>query len=382
MVVLIITTYRFAGKRIQIFRWLMLLSSAPAGFQSVLAADPSSPGAEPAPLRSPVEKAAPPLSFRTGPVTIQPFGFLDMIGGARSDTTHDGISTRLGSIPLVSSSEEPVVSLRNSRLAIRAEAAAGSGTLSGYLETDFLNRSPQQPFRFRQYFGQYSIGKWDFSAGQQWSLLRPARTGISTITSMMHTRVVDAGYHAGLLGYRNRQIRVVRHAGAWQAGLALENGRDVLPKLAHDSRLLHWELIGVAGGRGHHGGSAAAVLHIRKNMDLVTQQSAIRNGASDALNAVAPGVWTLSSLYGVEAKLAAGFQAYGYSGLVYGARSADNRQVREWTLGFSHVLGRGGLGPSVVNVQVSQLDRALWSGARGSMHFGMISIRHYLGVPQ
>jgi hypothetical protein len=326
--------------------------------------------------------AAPPLIFRTGPVTFQPFGFLDMIGTTRAGTTHDDISTRLGSTPLRSTPEESVMSLRNSRLAMRAEMTVGSGTLSGYLETDFLNRPPQQPFRFRQYFGQYSIRGWDFSAGQEWSLLRPDRTGISTITSMMNTRVVDAGYHAGLLGYRDRQVRVVRHSGAWQAGLALENGHDLLPKLAHDSRLLHWELIGVAGKGGHHGGSAAAVLHIRKNLDLVTQQSGIRNGAKDALSTVAPDVWTGSSLQGIEAKLVAGFQAYGYGGIVYGARSAGNREVREWTLGFSHALAHDGFGPSVVNVQFSQLDRALWTGARGGMHFAMISIRHYLGAPQ
>jgi hypothetical protein len=361
---------------------LKLLCLASAAACIALPADPASPGLEPAPSPLPVEKPAPPLAFRVGRIEFRPFGFVDMIGTTRSSTTHDDISTRLGSVPLDSGPRESLMSLRNSRLAIRAETGLGAGTLAGYLETDFLNHPAQQPYRFRQYFGQYSIGGWDFSAGQEWSMLRPGRSGITTVTSMMHTRVADAGYHVGLLGYRNRQVRVLRHAGSWQAGLAFENGRDFLPKLTHDGRLLHWEVTGVAGAGGHHGASAATVVHIRKKVDLVTQQSWIRKGGKDLLNAVPAGVAAGSSLAGIEAKLPAGFQAYAYSGVAYGARSAGNRQVREWTLGFSHALGRDTLGPAVVNLEFAQLDRALWTGAHGGMHFSMISIRHYLGTPQ
>ena len=361
--------------------FLRLICLASVAIFRNFAADPSTAGLDRAPDK-PVETAAPPLSFHLGPVKLLPFGFFDMIGATRSGTTHDDISTRLGSIPLNSTPAESVASLRNSRLALRGELKLGPGTLSGYLETDFLNRAPQQPYRFRQYFGQYSIGDWDFSAGQEWSLLRPDRAGITSITSMMNTRVADAGYHVGLLGYRNRQVRVVRHAGAWQAGVTFENGRDFLPKLAHDSRRLHWELIGIAGTGGHHGASAATVVHIAKKVDLVTQHSWIRNGGKDVLNALPAGVTAWASLAGIETKLPAGFQAYGYSGAVYGTRSGGNREVREWTLGFSHGLGRDVFGPAVVNVEFSQLDRALWTGAHGAMHFSMISVRHYLGTPQ
>jgi hypothetical protein len=340
------------------------------GFPVSYASDPST------------DQTPAPLTLHVGPVTLRPLGFVDIIGATRSATTHDDISTRFGSFPLAGGTEESVVSPHNSRAAISGEIHLGTGILMGYLETDFLNRPPQQPYRFRQYFGQYSIGGWDFSAGQEWSLLRPDRAGISSIYSMLHTRVVDAGYHVGLLGYRDRQVRVVRHLGDWQVAASFENGHDFLPKIAHDSRRLHWELIGVAGAAGHHGASASAVVHATRKVDLVTQQSWVRNGGKDALNAEPSDVSTAATLEGVEAKLTQRLQVYGYAGLVYGGRSAGNRQVHEWTLGFTHPVERDRLGPSFLDVQFSQLDRALWSGSHGAMRFAMVSYRHYLGQPQ
>jgi hypothetical protein len=265
---------------------------------------------------------------------------------------------------------------------MKADVKIGAGTLTAYYETDFLNRPPQEPYRFRQYFGQYSIGGWDFSAGQEWSLMRPSRAGITTIAQLMNTRVVDAGYQVGLLGYRDRQVRVLRHMGDWQAAVSFENGHDVLPKIAHDSNLLHWELTGIAGAAGHHGGSFAAVVHASRRMDIVTQQSWVRGGGKDALGTVPAGVATSATLEGIEAKPGLGILLYGYAGLVYGARSPGNREVHEGTLGFSHQIARDRIGPTVIGAQISQVDRAVWTGAHGVERFTMVSLRHYLNSPQ
>jgi hypothetical protein len=326
--------------------------------------------------------APPPLSFQIGRVTLFPFGFVETIGVTRSASTHDDVNTRLGSFPLSGTPSESLVSLRHTRTSVRGEIPLGPGKLEGYLEADFLNRPPQQPYRFRQYFGRYTVGDWEFSAGQEWSLFRPSRIGISTITSMMCTRVVDAAYHVGLVGYRDRQVRVVRRMGAWHAALTFENGRDFLPKIVHDSKRLHWELIGVAGRHGHHGGSVAVVAHANRRIDLVTQQSWVRGGPKDMLNTVAPGAKSVATIQGIEANVGKTIQLFAYGGLVYAARSAGNRNVREWTLGLTKTVGRDRLGPSVLTAQFSQLNRAVWDGPRGAMHFTMLSYRHYIGNPQ
>ena len=308
-----------------------------------------------------------------GPFTLRPVGFLDIIGATHNGTTHDDISTRFGAIPLGPS----VVSLRNSRVALEGDVRLGGGTLGGYYETDFLNRSPQEPYRFRQYYGFFKRGGWEILAGQAWSLLRPNRKGISTIGALMNTLAADAGYHVGLMGIRDRQIRVVRHLGAWTAGLAWEHGHDWVPKLTHDTKALHLEAIGLLGDRGHRGGSVAAVLHAGKRVDVVTQQSWIRHGGREALNAAAANALVTASLQGAEIKLSRTTQAYAYYGFVYAARNPGNRRAGEWSAGFLQELPLR-LRFSLVSagMQFSHLDRAVWDGRSGLQNLGMVTLRY------
>lgn len=291
------------------------------------------------------------------------------------------MSTRFGAIPLQSSQGESLVSFRNSRMGALAEMSLGEvGKLSGYVEADFLNRAPAQPFRFRQYFGKLQSGNWEILAGQGWSLLRPNRAGISTEGALMNTRVVDAGYHVGLLRYRVRQIRVVRHMGDWQAAIAIEEDRDVLPKIVRDSKRAHLEAIGLFGKRGRRGVSLSAVVHAWPKVDLVMQQFWTKGGGPEALGTIPGSVVTYSTLEGAEIKLRKGLHVFAYGGLVYGRRSNGNRAVREGTVGFSQDLFKDRYGLTVFSAQYSELNRATWGGKEGSMRFAMISIRHYFGV--
>jgi hypothetical protein len=266
-------------------------------------------------------------------------------------------------------------------MGLLAETRLGDiGKLSGYVEADFLNRAPAQPFRFRQYFGKFQSGNWEVLAGQAWSLFRPNRFGISTEGALMNTRVIDAGYHVGLLGYRDRQIRVVRHMGDWQAAISLENGRDVLPKIVRDTKRAHLEAIGLMGAKGRHGVSIAAVVHAGSKVDIVAQQFWSKGGGPDALSTVPKGVVTASTLEGAEMKIRQGLQLFTYGGLVYGRRSTGNRVVREGTIGFAQDVFKDRYGTAVFSAQYSHLARATWDGTQGTMSFGMVSLRHYFGV--
>lgn len=298
----------------------------------------------------------------------------------RSSASGDDMSTRLGSIPLQSSAGESLVSFRNSRMALQGEIPVGETVkLSGYVESDFLNRPPNEPFRWRQYYGKFEWGNWEALAGQAWSFLRPNRLRISSEGDLMNTRVVDAGYHVGLLGSRKRQIRLVRHLGSWQAGISFENGKNFLPKLVRDSKRTHLEFIGLAGG-GVRGLSVAAVAHATSKLDIVAQQFYSKGGGPDALSTMPAGVRVSSTLEGAELKLRKGLEVFAYGGLVYGSHSAGNRAVHEWTVGFSQNAWKDRQGSAVFAAQYSQIARATWDGKAGTLDSVMLSMRHYFGV--
>ena len=99
-------------------------------------------------------------------------------------------------------------------------------------------------------------------------------------------------------------------------------------------------------------------------------------------------VTTYSTLQGIETKLSAGINVYGYYGLVYGKRAAyrtstgsfvgfgaprgsalDNRTVDQATVGFRHTVWREeGRGALSYAINYSYLVRKLWeSSAAGSL---------------
>lgn len=329
------------------------------------------------------ETERPAQSVALGNLIIRPAGFLEIGSISRSVASADDMSTRFGAIPLGDGETQEMLSVRHSRMQMKAIYPAGRRwKFSAYLESDFMNRSTSDPFRWRQYWGKVEIGKWEILSGRAWSLLRPNRAGINSENELMNTRVVDAGYHVGLAGNRDRLIRVVRHEKNWHFAASYENGKDFLGKVVHETRRTHLEAIGLSGAGRHRGVSGAAVIHATRNLDLVGQLYRARGGGRDALNTVPLGIKMVSALAGVEYRLTRRFQIFAYQGTVRGARSNGNRAVDEATIGFSREINVSPqYGRTAVSIQFSRTTRQTWPGASGHQTLGMVAIRHTMGTP-
>ena len=292
----------------------------------------------------------------------------------RTATTGDTVNTRFGRIPLHDSPSESLVSAGHSRIQVCAQA----GDLSVYVETDFLNAPGREPYRFRQYWGEYRIGKWRVLGGQAWSLLRPNRVGIESEGNLMNTFVVEPAYHVGLAGLRNRQLRVTREDGNWRVAISYEAGNSFLAKLAHDSRRLHLEAAGL-GSAHRRAASLAAVIHTPRKIDIVTQQVVSHGAGPGLLDTLPAQVNTCSTLQGIEMRVLRTVELFAYAGIVYGNHSSGNRTVREWTAGFiRHLFKQQRWGAASLSAQVSQLDRSTWQGSHGDMNYVQISFRYSL----
>ena len=284
------------------------------------------------------------------------------------------MSTRFGRIPLQDTPSESLISAGHSRMQMCGQV----GNFSGYVETDFLNSVGKEPFRFRQYWGEYRIGKWRILGGQAWSLLRPNRSGISSEGGLMNTFVVEPAYHVGLAGGRNRQLRITREEGNWRVAVSYEAGKSFLAKLAHDSGRLHLEATGL-GSVHRRAASVAAVIHAAHKIDFVTQQVVSHGVGPELLNTIPAGANAHSTLQGVEARIRPNLELFAYGGIAYGGPSSGNRTVRQWTAGFiQHLFQEQPWGAASVSAQFSQLDRSTWPGGYGSMNYVQIAFRYYL----
>ncbi|MBI3209895.1 MAG: hypothetical protein HYZ37_13495 [Candidatus Solibacter usitatus] len=321
-------------------------------------------------------------AFCQNPFSIRSYGFVELISATRPSNSPDTINTRFGKLPLTDSHAKTVLSPAHSRFSLDGEASLWGGKVSGYLEADFLSGNPASPYRNRQYFGQYSSHGWEVSAGQMWSFLRPNRMGLNSRANLMNTYAVDPAYHVGLAGVRDRQVRVVHHGERWHAGVSMENGKDILPKIARDGDRLHWEITGVVGRRGHHGISAAAVWKLNRHISLMGQQYVARGGGVDALNTAGAETHASSTIGGIECQVRPNLRVFGYGGMVYASRWNGNRDVREFTVGMSRIIAKDKIGEWITAFQVSQLDRSQWTGGSGSMHLVMASLRHSFGQPR
>lgn len=315
-----------------------------------------------------------PFLFHAGPVTLRPSGFFEGIAMYRTGTTGDTVNTRFGRIPLQPTPSETLLSAGHSRIQMCAQA----GNLSVYLETDFLNAPGNEPFRFRQYWGEYHIGKWRILGGQAWSLLRPNRAGINSEGSLMNPLVVEPAYHVGLAGVRNRQLRITREDGNWRFAVSYEAGKSFLGKLAHDGKRLHLEAMGL-GSAHRRAASVAAVIHAPRKIDIVTQQLVSNGVGPELLNTIPAGVNAHSTILGAEVRVRPTLELFAYGGIAYGGRSAGNRTVRQWTAGFiQHLFEEQPWGAASLSAQFSELDRSAWPGGHGNLNYVQISFRYSL----
>ncbi|MGC1188047.1 MAG: hypothetical protein WA871_11715 [Candidatus Acidiferrales bacterium] len=184
-----------------------------------------------------------PLGFKIGDATFTPLGFLDLTDVFRTTGTGAGIGSSFGSIPYNNSLPmagltEDRFSAQNSRVGMRIDAPVGSGTVTGYIEADFLGitaananiTSNSNTFRMRNYFVDYRRGEFEFLAGQDWSLLTPNRKGLSPYPSdIFYSQDMDTNYQVGLTWARQPQIRFIYHPNdTWAMGFSIENADQLV----------------------------------------------------------------------------------------------------------------------------------------------------------
>ncbi len=177
------------------------------------------------------------------------FGFLDLTGVYRNESTGSAIGTSFNSIPYANGStgqlSETKLSAQNSRIGLRVDSKISDTKVLGYVETDFLGNAPvnlgvssnSDTLRMRAYFVDLKNGPWEFLAGQDWSMLTPNRRGISPIPGdIFYTNDMDTNYQAGLTWARQPQVRLLYHpTDELVMGLSVENpdqyigGAVVLP---------------------------------------------------------------------------------------------------------------------------------------------------------
>jgi len=317
---------------------------------------------------------------RIGGITLRPGGFFELIGETRTQTDPDSISTRFGSIPLADTAAETVASPAHSRVFLHGDRKLGKALLTAYAESDFLNPvANSAPYRWRQYWGSVRAGAWELLGGQAWSLLRPNRTGVATEQGLMNTDVIEPAYHVGLAGARRRQVRLVRNLGRQDLAVAWENNGIYVAKLAADRAFGHVEAAAFNGRSRRRGASIAAVIPASSKVRLVTQQMWSHRDIAEALNLVPPLVGGMATLEGVEAQLRRYFEVYAYAGMVYGDRSGGNRTVRQTSTGFNYrVPTPQWHGWMLFSLQYSYLDRAVWDGHSGAVHYLMYRMRFTL----
>jgi hypothetical protein len=319
-----------------------------------------------------------PHTIAIGGVTLHPGGFVDVIGMSRTASTPDTISTKFGGVPLNDTAGQSIVSLRNSRLQLRGDRTWHGVQFTGYFESDFLNVTPRQSdYRWRQYWGRARFGKWELLGGQAWSLLRTNRRGFDSDRDGMHTEVIDAAYHVGLLGSRRRQFRLARSFGDYKAVFAWETQGNFLARLTADKKFGHLEATAFTGHRGRRGVTAAGVVNLAPRLRFVTQEYWSKRAIFEALGVVGAGPNGTATIQGLEFSATKHWEVYSYGGLVYGSQSAGNRLVREWTVGADRRMKVPTLWGSVLmSVQYTKTDRFTWAGRSGEMNFVMWRMRY------
>lgn len=162
---------------------------------------------------------------------------MDATAVMRSTNHGSGIGTSFGTIPFSNTPQgnlsETRFSTQNSRLTLQATSKVGKANLKGYLEADFLGNPPNginvtsnsNTLRMRLYWAQFTTGKFEFLAGQSWSMMTPNRNGLSPMPGdIFFGQDVDTNYQMGLTWGRTTQFRFIAHASdVVTAGVSIEN---------------------------------------------------------------------------------------------------------------------------------------------------------------
>ena len=213
---------------------LPTLPAAPAPVASPL------PAPVPAPQKTEVADQPSPLQIKIGEATITPVGFMDLTNTYRSTNAGTSLQTNFGSIPynngVTGRLSEDKLSAANSRIGFRVDANVKGTNVMGYYEGDFVGgvgdtayntqvSSNSLLYRIRLYWVDLRKNKFEFLAGQSWSMLTPNRKQISALPAdLFYSQVVDVNYMNGLTWGRIPGVRFLYHpTGKVTFGLSLEN---------------------------------------------------------------------------------------------------------------------------------------------------------------
>ncbi len=258
------TTYRGVG---EVASTTPIVPPAPAP-APVFAPPPVAP--PPAPQEG--EKSSP-LQFKIGDAYITPVGFMDFTTITRSTNPGSGLGTNFGSIPFSNTPQgnlsETRFSAQNSRLGLRVDALVHGAKVLGYMEGDFLGFVPpnaavssnSDTFRLRLYWVDVQKGKFEFLAGQSWSLLTPNRRGLSALPGdLFYTQNIDVNYQNGLVWSRDQGFRMIFHPSPKAAfGISLENPEQYVGGSAGGGAItLPTALSALAGTQLNNGNSTLA----------------------------------------------------------------------------------------------------------------------------
>ena len=209
----------------------------PASTAIIPVAFTSAVPAVPAAAQAGVDQSSP-LQIKIGEATITPVGFMDLTNTFRSTNAGTSLQTNFGSIPYNNVAAgrltENKLSAANSRLGLRVDAKFRDTNVMGYFEGDFVGgvagnntqvTSNSLLYRIRLYWIDLRKGKFEFLAGQSWSMLTPNRKQISALPAdLFYSQVVDVNYMNGLTWGRIPGVRFLLHPSekvTW--GISLEN---------------------------------------------------------------------------------------------------------------------------------------------------------------
>jgi len=202
-----------------------------------------------------------PLAIHYKGITITPGGFTAAETVWRQRAEGADINTNLNGIPYPGASgahlSEFYGSGRQSRISMLTQGKLENMTMTGYVETDFLNagvtsnnnESNSYVMRFRQFWGQAALHNgWSFTGGQMWSLVTETKVGEDNRTEATPL-TIDPQYTVGFSWARQYGFRVVRNfSNRWWLGFSVENSQETLT--AHGNTANSFLL----GSQGNAGG--------------------------------------------------------------------------------------------------------------------------------
>jgi hypothetical protein len=206
-----------------------------------------------------------PAYLRMGGVCITPIGFMDLTPFFRDKNAGSSMGSNFGSVPYNNTANgnlsEGRFSIQNSRLGLRVDGDFKGVHFIGYNEFDFNGTSGSASLavtngavvpRLRLFWVDVRKDKWEFLAGQSWSMLTPNRNGISALPGdIFYGQEIDINYLAGLTWSRQPGVRVLFHPNEhWTFGLAAEQPDQYMGGSAGGSSVvLPAALVSLAGSQ-------------------------------------------------------------------------------------------------------------------------------------